>query len=369
MALRRSVEAVRCAELSGFDDVWIAEHHFMPYGTCPSAVTFAAHALGQTTTIVVGTAISVLSTTHPVALAEQTLLLDQISNGRFHLGVGRGGPWVDLEVFGTGLDRYQHGFEEGLDLLLESMTAQRVSANGDHFTFRAVPMVPRAFTRPRPPVVVACTSTATVELAARRGLPMLLGMHIGDADKAAMVAHYTRVSHAAGHDPAAVEHVSAVLAHLAENRAQAVRELRAAMPGWLAAGLAAHIRVDDRPGPSRDPDHYTDMLCGLHPVGSPRECIQRLLASAERTGIRHVIMMVEGTGTPEATLTTIQRLGAQVLPHLRARPRKAAGASSRAAQGSGSATAHAARRTPGTGRRPPPTVGTPQPDDSSGTPT
>jgi len=42
-------------------------------------------------------------------------LLDQLSSGRFRLGVGRGGPWVDLEVFGTGLDSYQHGFAEALE--------------------------------------------------------------------------------------------------------------------------------------------------------------------------------------------------------------------------------------------------------------
>lgn len=45
-ALRRAREAVRCAEAAGFDDAWIAEHHFLSYGTCPSAITFAAHALG-----------------------------------------------------------------------------------------------------------------------------------------------------------------------------------------------------------------------------------------------------------------------------------------------------------------------------------
>jgi hypothetical protein len=53
-----------------------------------------------------------LANRHPVALAEETALLDHLSNGRFHLGVGRGGPWVDLEVFGTGPYRYQHGLAE-----------------------------------------------------------------------------------------------------------------------------------------------------------------------------------------------------------------------------------------------------------------
>jgi alkanesulfonate monooxygenase SsuD/methylene tetrahydromethanopterin reductase-like flavin-dependent oxidoreductase (luciferase family) len=315
--LRRAVDAVVCAESAGFDEVWIAEHHFMPYGVCPSAVTFAAHALGLTSRIAVGTAVSVLSTTHPVALAEQAALLDQVSGGRFRLGVGRGGPWVDLEVFGAGLARYERGFTESLDLLLTALSQRTVSASGEHFAFREVPVVPEPLSVPYPPVVVACTSRATVELAAARGLPMLLGMHIGDPEKAEMVCHYENAATAAGRDPAAVEHISAVLAHVAGDREQAVRELRAAMPGWLAAGLAAHVPVDGRPGPSRDPVAYTELLCSMHPVGSPEQCAARLRESAERTGIEHVIMMVEGAGEHRRTTANIRRLGALVLPDVR----------------------------------------------------
>jgi alkanesulfonate monooxygenase SsuD/methylene tetrahydromethanopterin reductase-like flavin-dependent oxidoreductase (luciferase family) len=316
-ALRRSMDAVVSAESAGFDDAWIAEHHFMPYGVCPSAVTFAAHALGGTRRIVVGTAVSVLSTTHPVALAEQVALLDQLSAGRFHLGVGRGGPWVDLEVFGTGVDRYERGFAEGLDLLLECLSAHRVGASGERFAFREVPMVPRPLSRPRPPVTVACTSPGTVELAAARGLPMLLGMHVGDAEKADMMAHYAATATAAGHDPHDVPHVAAALAYVADNRRQALRELHEAMPGWLDAGLAAHVPVDGRARPMRDAKAYVDLLCSLHPVGSAQECVDRLRASRERTGIRHVMLMVEGGGSRERTLANIARLGAEVLPQLR----------------------------------------------------
>lgn len=327
-ALRRSMDAAVRAEAAGFDDVWIAEHHFMPYGVCPSAVTFCAHALGLTRRIVVGTAVSVLSTAHPVALAEQAALLAHLSGGRFRLGVGRGGPWVDLEVFDTGLDRYERGFAESLDLVLSCLATGRARADGEHFAFREVPLVPAPLATA--PLAVACTSRGTVELAAARGLPMLLGMHIGDEEKAAMVHHYDRAAAAAGHDPAAVAHISAVLAHVADDREQALADLRAAMPGWLAAGLAAHTPVDDRPRPSRDPHAYTELLCSLHPVGSPEECVERLLASARRTGIEHVIMMVEGAGSRERTLANITRLGAQVLPRLRA-----ADLSSPAAPGSG----------------------------------
>lgn len=215
-ALRRAMDAVLAAEAAGFDDAWIAEHHFISQGTCPSAITFAAHALGRTTRIDVGTAVSVLSTTHPMALVEQVALLDQLTGGRLLLGVGRGGPWVDLEVFGTGVDRYEHGFAESLDLLVAGLTRPTVSAQGDHFTFREVTVVPRPLSRPHPPVVVAATSTATAELAASRGLPLLLGMHMSDADKLGMLDRYAAAARAAGRDPAGVEHISTVLAHVAD---------------------------------------------------------------------------------------------------------------------------------------------------------
>src|SRR5689334_8553849 len=146
--LRDTVEAVVAAEEAGFDDAWIAEHHFMSYGVCPSAATLAAVALGRTRAIGVGTAVSVLSTGHPVALAEQAAMLHHLSGGRFTLGVGRGGPWVDLEVFGTGLARFERGFAESLDLLCRALGERTVSAEGEFFGFREVSMVPAASMRP-----------------------------------------------------------------------------------------------------------------------------------------------------------------------------------------------------------------------------
>jgi alkanesulfonate monooxygenase SsuD/methylene tetrahydromethanopterin reductase-like flavin-dependent oxidoreductase (luciferase family) len=246
-ALARTVEAAVAAERAGFDDVWVAEHHFMSYGVCPSAVTLAGYLLGATTTIEVGTAVSVLSNQHPVALAEQAALLSLVSGGRFRLGVGRGGPWMDLEVFGTGIERFEEGFPESLDLLLAWLSGDRVSWPGERFRFREVPVVPRPAVPP--PVVVACTSPATEALAASRRLPMLLGMHIGDDAKAEAVARYTD---AAG--PAA--HIATGVAHVADSRAEAVRTVRRELPRWLGPGLAGYVAVDDRPRAERDPAEY-----------------------------------------------------------------------------------------------------------------
>src|SRR6478752_6586859 len=132
-ALHRAIRSTEVAEESGLDSVWLAEHHFVPYGVCPSAVTLAALLLGRTRRIRVGT-----------ALSEQAALLHLTSGGRFSLGVGRGGPWVDLEVFGGGLKAYESGFPESLQLLLDWLREPRVAGRGERYAFREVAVVPRA---------------------------------------------------------------------------------------------------------------------------------------------------------------------------------------------------------------------------------
>ncbi|MFC4504133.1 MULTISPECIES: LLM class flavin-dependent oxidoreductase [Streptomyces] len=333
-ALHRAVRSAEVAEEAGLDSVWLAEHHFVPYGTCPSAVTLAALLLGRTRRIRVGTAVSVLPTVHPVALGEQAALLHLTSGGRFSLGVGRGGPWVDLEVFGTGLQAYEKDFPESLDLLVRWLREASVGADGERFRFREVTVVPRpseALTCPvdsadsadgvdGPEVVVACTSPASVRLAAERGLPMLLGMHVGDEEKAEMVAAWRQFARAAGRpgdEIRAAAHVSAGVCQLADRRTDAEETLVKAMPGWLKQGLDAHVTVDGRARSMRDPVAYTELLCGLHPVGTPRLCVDRLAATSERTGISRFALLVEGSGDLAATEENVRRLGAEVLPHLR----------------------------------------------------
>ncbi|SED77547.1 Flavin-dependent oxidoreductase, luciferase family (includes alkanesulfonate monooxygenase SsuD and methylene tetrahydromethanopterin reductase) [Streptomyces sp. 2231.1] len=323
-ALHRAVRSAEVSEEAGLDAVWLAEHHFVPYGTCPSAVTLAALLLGRTRRIRVGTAISVLPTAHPVALGEQAALLHVTSGGRFTLGVGRGGPWVDLEVFGAGLEAYEQGFPESLDLLLRWLREPAVAASGERFSFREVPVVPRpaeALTdAPGPEVVVACTSPASVRLAAERGLPMLLGMHVGDEEKAEMVALWRRCARTAGRsaeEVADAAHVSAGVCQLADRRTDATETLLKAMPGWLRQGLGAHVTVDGRARSMRDPHAYTELLCGLHPVGTPRLAADRLAATSERTGISRFALLVEGSGDLAATEENLRRLGAEVLPQLR----------------------------------------------------
>jgi alkanesulfonate monooxygenase SsuD/methylene tetrahydromethanopterin reductase-like flavin-dependent oxidoreductase (luciferase family) len=283
------------AERAGLDGVWLAEHHFIGYGQTPSATVLAGHVLGRTRRIAVGTAACGLSARQPVALGEEAALLDALTPGRFRLGVARGGPWAELEVFGTGLDRYRHGFAESLDLLRRWLSGEpRVGAAGEWFRFREVAVIPRP-ARPVP-VWVAATSPSTVDLAAARGLPLLLGVHEDQPAKAALLDRYAQAAAAHGHDPAAVPHGAAYLVHLGDPA-----RLRPRLAAWLAT-TRGYVRLDGSASP-RDPAGYADHLLRIHPVGEQAEYTDRLAAMAEgaaAAGVRHLLLMVEAGGPDDA---------------------------------------------------------------------
>jgi alkanesulfonate monooxygenase SsuD/methylene tetrahydromethanopterin reductase-like flavin-dependent oxidoreductase (luciferase family) len=208
--------------------------------------------------------------------------------------------------------------------LLRWLREPRVAADGDRFTFREVQVVPRSDELrcgelPGPEVVVACTSPASVRLAAQRALPMLLGMHSDDEEKSEMATLWRTHARAAGHPPeitAAPGHVAAGVVQIADRRAEAAETLVKAMPGWLKQGLDAHVTLDGRSRAMRDPVAYTEMLCTIHPVGPPRLAADRLAATAERTGITRFALLVEGSGDVAATEENVRLLGAEVLPRL-----------------------------------------------------
>lgn len=87
------------------------------------------------------------------------------------------------------------------------------------------------------------------------------------------------------------------------------------MPGWLAR-TREYVRVDDAPAAPRDLGAHLEHLLDIHPVGTPEQCVARLRATVAATGVRRLLLAVEGTGRRERTLETIARLGAEVLPAL-----------------------------------------------------
>lgn len=291
----------RLAENSGFEAVWLAEHHFIRYGGCPSPPVLAAHLLAATTRLRIGTAACVLSHRHPVALAEEVAMLDALSPGRFLLGVARGGPWIDLTVFGSTAERHARGFPESLDLLRDWLCGpETVGADGEFFRFP--PVTVRARPSSPVPIWVAATSPSTVDEAARRGLPLLLGVHTDDTERAAALRRYRDTARRFGHDPARAQHAAVSLACVAGIGS------RGALLRWLSIGVGDYRRIDGS-CPDTDRTGYVDHLLAIHPPDSANRILDRVTESARRLGITRSLLMVEGAGEPDAVAATVRALG------------------------------------------------------------
>ena len=82
-------EIILCDEL-GFDTIWLTEHHFDGATAYVDPVVFAEAVAAKTKRVRIGFAVVEMALHHPVRLAAQTALLDNLSNGRIIVGTGRG---------------------------------------------------------------------------------------------------------------------------------------------------------------------------------------------------------------------------------------------------------------------------------------
>jgi alkanesulfonate monooxygenase SsuD/methylene tetrahydromethanopterin reductase-like flavin-dependent oxidoreductase (luciferase family) len=98
---RRLVELVVRAEELGADAVWLTEHHFFADGYLPQPLVLASALAARTRRIRLGTAILIAPLRHPVHIAEEAAIVDQISGGRLELGLGAGWAAEEFAAFGA----------------------------------------------------------------------------------------------------------------------------------------------------------------------------------------------------------------------------------------------------------------------------
>ena len=91
-------QIVRSEDL-GYDNVWLAEHHFSTYSVCPSIHMMGTHIAARTSRLRIGTAVSLAPFYHPLRLAEEVALLDVLSEGRVNWGAGRGFDPTEYRTF------------------------------------------------------------------------------------------------------------------------------------------------------------------------------------------------------------------------------------------------------------------------------
>lgn len=162
------------AEAMGFDHAWTYDH--LAWRSLADEPWFAtvpllAAAAAVTSRIRLGTWVASPNFRHPVPFAKDVMGLDDVSGGRFVLGVGAGGEGWDAAVLGPPPSRGERHrrFAEFLALLDQLLTHPVTDVVGQTYTAHQARMIPGTLARPRPPFVVAANGPKAMALAARYG--------------------------------------------------------------------------------------------------------------------------------------------------------------------------------------------------------
>src|SRR5580698_10273869 len=125
---------------SGFYGYHLAEHHGTPIGCAASPGIFLAALAQRTEKLRFGPLVYLLPFYHPLRLIEEICMLDQMSGGRFQLGIGRGVSPIEVGYFAVDPEERSERFREALALLRMGLTQKTLDFVGKHYTFRNVPM-------------------------------------------------------------------------------------------------------------------------------------------------------------------------------------------------------------------------------------
>ena len=140
----------RHLEANGYDEFWMAEHHFQPegYECIPNLLMLGLYLACNTQRLKFGCGFNITPMWHPLRLAEDFAMADILSGGRIVFGVGRGYHSREVETFGSPMfdgDANRELFEEQVEVMVKAFSQESFSHQGKHYTIPA-PVPYRGYT-------------------------------------------------------------------------------------------------------------------------------------------------------------------------------------------------------------------------------
>lgn len=311
--IREVVTEAVAAEKAGLDFFGIGEHHRPDFAISAPDVVLAA-AAQATSTIRLGSGVTVLSSDDPVRVVERFATVDALSNHRAEIIAGRGSFIESFPLFGYDLRDYEELFEEKLDLLAQLVEQQPLDWEGKlRPALKGVTLYPeiedagRLFTW-----VGVGGSPQSVIRAARHGLPLFLAI--------------------IGGDPLAFKPLAGLYRRALEEMGKPAQPLGAHVHGFVAATdrealttLWPHYqRSMDQVGADRGWPPYTKAQFmaaaeedGSLAVGSPDTVAEKLARIAGGLGLARLDVKYSAGTLPHAEmLRSIELLGTEVKPRV-----------------------------------------------------
>lgn len=319
------------AERLGYDAFYFIEHQNAGFPCISAPAVYLAALARATRTIRIGAMIFQLPFHHPIRLAQDAAMIDQLSHGRLEFGIGFGTRAAEFEPWKVGFkDRRPLGHEV-MEVVLKAWTEREVSHHGAYFDFERATPQPHPYQVPHPPVWLGAHSPSSFEYAASKNFNVA---QIFEVEKSTIEKFdfwrdaWARQGHA-GPRPRTllVRHV-----HVARTDALARQQAEAYMlegiQGPAAAERAQRLRPEESTPETRELGrvYYETSQSvafwideGLAFVGSPETVAAAIEAQRQRVGYDVLLLNHHFFNMPrELYVSSMKLFGERVIPAFRA---------------------------------------------------
>ncbi len=323
------------AEPLGFDSIWSVEHHFTGYAMVPSVTQLLTYFAGRTKRVLLGTAVIVLPWHDPVRVAEEIAMLDVLSGGRTIFGFGRGAATVEYQGFRIPMEEARPRFAEAAKIVVEALTKERFSYDGEFFKIPEMSIRPRPISHPERRLYASSISPESSEIMARLGFGVLIVPQRDWDTSRADIERYRATALAVGHSPRPP--ICLLNVSVSESRDQA-RELAHQHMGAMFNSIDAHYHFSDGHlqgvkgyefyakmaktfSKFADPQvkaKAVEFFVSLHVAGTPEDCLAQIAEITRKSGMDHFVGQFSYGGMPYQECERNMRLFAQkVMPVLK----------------------------------------------------
>jgi alkanesulfonate monooxygenase SsuD/methylene tetrahydromethanopterin reductase-like flavin-dependent oxidoreductase (luciferase family) len=329
----QQIEQVCVAESLGFGDVWLTEHYFTGESVYNDALLFASALTQRTTHIRIGFAVIQMPFHHPIRLAVQLALLDNLSKGRIDVGLGKGSVYNEYEFLGHGLRSNDNRarMTEAIEILERAWRESPLVYEGKYFNLKVPQLRPRPVQQPGPPIWRSVISPGSFTECGRLGIPILTARLPVDRIKDRWQLYEAGLVEG-GHDDRTRTRLLAQAAlwrnvYVADSDAQAEDEISTLLLRTRTHMM--HVRHEYNPADFHiDPvmlNPWTDPTVGESEAlafvlatgtlfGSPSR-VKEQVAELRETGVQHLLCQTGfGDMSHEQNLLSMRRFGEQVMP-------------------------------------------------------
>jgi len=321
------------AEPLGYESIWSVEHHFTNYTMCPDVLQFLTYMAGRTKTVQLGSMVLVLPWHDPLRAAEQIVLLDQMSQGRLILGLGRGTGKVEFDGFRFFMGNARQQFKEAAEAIIGALETGVMEYHGEFVDQPRVELHPQPYTSFKDRIYSATVSPESAEIMARLGTGVLVvpqkPWHLVQEETNQYRATYRE---AIGEEPPPP--IVAGWTFVDENPDRAEEQARKWLGGYWDS-IIAHYEFDkphlketpgyefhglmyDRLTKPGGMERMTDFYVGLQPWGTPEQVYEKVKTFGDMVGGDSFIGVFRYGGMPlEEGERSMRLFAKEVMPELK----------------------------------------------------